>query len=108
MEEDKLREIAQQEMKKAIMENLDSALIFTYIQKLEQENKELEYKLAVEKTDNIYHKEETCEETIPRYKILEKIKELEKTYAWALHCDKDYELTRSKYQIEVLNELLNG
>ena len=50
MEEDKFREIAQQEMKKAIMENLDSALIFTYIQKLEQENKELKERL----NKNIY------------------------------------------------------
>lgn len=36
-EEEKLRKIANEEMKKAIMENLDSSLIFTYIQSLEKE-----------------------------------------------------------------------
>lgn len=45
MDKEELKVVVQQEMKKTIMENLDSSLIFTYIQKLEQENKELKSQL---------------------------------------------------------------
>lgn len=47
--------------------NLIEELIDLYIK--------LQYKLEVEKIDNKYNQEERDEETIPRYKILEKIKE---------------------------------
>lgn len=42
---DDVREIAREEMSKAIIENLDSALIFHYIRHLENRVKELEAKL---------------------------------------------------------------
>ena len=41
MEEDKFRKIAKEEITKAIMQNIDSTLIFSYIQALEKENKAL-------------------------------------------------------------------
>ena len=41
MNEEELRKIAKEEMSKSIMDNLDGALIFTYITNLEKENKEL-------------------------------------------------------------------
>lgn len=43
-----------------------------------EKNKELQYKLELKKIDNKYNQEERDEETIPKYKIREKIKELEK------------------------------
>lgn len=43
MSEEELRKIAKEEMAKSIMDNLDSALIFTYIKNLEEENKQLKF-----------------------------------------------------------------
>lgn len=47
------------------------------IKELKEKIVDLETKLAIEKIDNKYNQEERDEETIPRYKIREKIKELE-------------------------------
>lgn len=55
--EDKLREIAKEEMQKAIMENLDSTLIFTYINKLEEENKQLKFDKEQERAIKRHYKE---------------------------------------------------
>lgn len=65
MELEELRKIAQEEIKKQIIENLDSSLVFTYIQNLENENKKLQDKLK---------------ESIPRAVMEEKIKELDYSY----------------------------
>ena len=43
MNEEELRELAKEEISKAIMNNLDSTLIFTYIKRLEEENRQLEF-----------------------------------------------------------------
>lgn len=59
------------------VEELLKGLLDLYKQEKEK-NKKIKIELEVEKTDNIYNKEETTEETIPKYKIREKIKELEK------------------------------
>lgn len=48
------------------------------VKQLEKKIVDLETKLAIETIDNKYNQEERDEETIPRYKIREKIKELEK------------------------------
>lgn len=45
MDKEELKVMVQQEMKETIMKELDSSIIFTYIQKLEQENKELKSQL---------------------------------------------------------------
>lgn len=50
MNREELKVMVQQEMKETIMKELDSSMIFTYIQKLEQENKELKERL----NKNIY------------------------------------------------------
>lgn len=42
---DEIRKIAQEELAKQIRENIDSALIFSYINQLEQENNDLKQKL---------------------------------------------------------------
>lgn len=42
MNKKEIKELARQEFINNVMSNLDSSLIFTYIQKLEQENKEQE------------------------------------------------------------------
>ena len=39
--EEELRKIANEEMKKIIMTDIDSSIIFTYIQTLEKQNKEM-------------------------------------------------------------------
>lgn len=51
MNEEEIRQIAQEELSKQIMENLDSGIIFKYINTLEERNKNLE---QIEKE----HKEE--------------------------------------------------
>lgn len=51
-------------------------LIYLY-NKEKEKNKELQYKLELEKIDNKYNQEERDEETIPKYKIREKITECE-------------------------------
>lgn len=48
MDKEELKVMVQQEMKETIMKELDSSIIFTYIQKLEQENKELKSQLIKE------------------------------------------------------------
>ncbi len=42
MNENELRKIAKEEITKAIMDNMDSTLIFTYIKNLEDRIKDLE------------------------------------------------------------------
>jgi hypothetical protein len=59
-------------VKQAIQDLLD------LYEKEKEKNKELQYKLEVEKIDNKYNQEERDEETIPKYKIREKIEELDK------------------------------
>ena len=51
MDKEELKVMVQQEMKETIMKELDSSIIFTYIQKLEQENKELKSQLI----GNVYY-----------------------------------------------------
>ena len=63
--------------------------------------KELEYQLEIEKIDNKYNQEERDEETIPRYKIREKI-EFYKRYGKIKNSD-EYVMSE---EIEVLQELL--
>lgn len=73
--------------------NLIEELIDLYIK--------LQYKLEVEKIDNKYNQEERDEETIPRYKIREKIKQIKMKadYDWLFKYD--YEEV-----IDILEELL--
>lgn len=63
MNEKEFRQIAQEELSKQIMENLDSGIIFKYINTLEERNKDLE---QIEKE----HKEENG-------RLRDRIKELE-------------------------------
>ena len=51
--------------------------IINLLNKQQEKIVDLETKLAIEKIENKYIQEERDEETIPRYKIREKIKELE-------------------------------
>lgn len=53
MEEGLLRKIANEEIKKVILADIDSALIFTYIQTLEKQNKELK-KILKERFGYLY------------------------------------------------------
>jgi len=96
MSEEELRKIAKEEASKFIMENLNSAIIFTYIQNLEKEienlkgiNKEhqkINGKLReeIERQGNIREIEEKYieENFISKDKIREKIKELEGQEDW--------------------------
>lgn len=78
MEEDKLREIAKQEMTNAIMNNIDSTLIFTYIKNLEDMNEVLEQENQSYKD---YYGTPPCYDDakyIPKSKIKEKIEEYKK------------------------------
>lgn len=54
------------------------------IKELKEKIADLETKLAIEKIDNKYNQEERDEETIPRYKIREKIEEIE-SFDKAMH-----------------------
>ena len=49
------------------------------IENLINRNKELEYKLEIEKIDNKYNQEERDEETIPRYIIRDLMQDIEET-----------------------------
>ena len=93
MEEDKLREIAKEEMEKAIMKNIDSSLIFAYVKKLEEENENLKQAIKInqdlyetkcnenkELEDKMKIREHNYQvaiaETINKYEVKEKIEEL--------------------------------
>ena len=69
--------------------NLIEELIDLYIK--------LQYELEVEKIDNKYNQEERDEETIPRYKIIELLKEIqeEKDKATKHILKKDYHLAEN-------------
>ena len=72
MNEEELRKIAKEEASKFIMENLNSAIIFTYIQNLEKEIEELKVINQMQK-----YRIETIDERelVSKDKIREKIKE---------------------------------
>ena len=72
MSEEELRKIAKEEASKFIMENLNSAIIFTYIQNLEKEIEELKVINQMQK-----YRIETIDERelVSKDKIREKIKE---------------------------------
>lgn len=74
---------------------------YNSIHKLLKEIVDLKTKLEIEKIDNKYNQEERDEETIPRYKIREKIKKYDK---WILEGgDYTESLEAQRY---ALNELL--
>lgn len=75
----------------------DSDLILDLI----KEYQKIKMQLEVEKIDNKYNQEETHEETIPRYKIEEKIEEIT-SYAYTSAEERDCQ----DYAIQVLKELL--
>lgn len=86
MSVEELRKIAKEEASKFIMENLNSAIIFTYIQNLEKEIENLKQLMAHK---NAYTKklEEDLYENASNYvvskdKIRERIKELEGQEDW--------------------------
>ena len=56
----------------------DMNIVLNIVEKQSKEIEELKMQLEIEKIDNKYNQEETCEETIPRYKIKQKIEELKK------------------------------
>ena len=64
-------------------------IIIDLLNKQQEKIVDLETKLEIEKIDNKYNQEERNEETIPRYKIRNKIKELETLY----DCNLDTALT---------------
>lgn len=105
MSVEELRKIAKEEASKFIMENLNSAIIFTYIQNLEKEIENLKQLMAHK---NAYTKklEEDLYENASNYivskdKIREKIKEIErKSFENKINYSEYY------YKTEILKELL--
>ena len=100
MEEDKLREIAKQEMTNAIMNNLDSSLIFTYIKNLEDKNKELE---------NYYKNEKVLwdrKDYISKSKIQEKIEEIKERKDIDGACETVLAGFQREAKLDILQELL--
>lgn len=72
--EELIREYANKAMEKQIKENLDSSLIFKYIDNLEKENNRLrEYEKYYQKEINL------LDNYIPKQKILDKIDALKET-----------------------------
>lgn len=101
MSEEELRKIAKEEASKFIMENLNSAIIFTYIQNLEKEIEELKVinqmqKCRIETIDE--------RELVSKDKIRAKIKELE-DYMILFTNDKE-KFNRYKYARNILEKLL--
>lgn len=118
MSVEELRKIAKEEASKFIMENLNSAIIFTYIQNLEKEienlkeiNKEHQ-KLNGELRDEIKRQGNTREieekyieeNFISKDEIREKIKDLE-DYMILFTNDKE-KFNRYKYARDILEKLL--
>ena len=68
-----------------------------------KEYQKIKMQLEVEKIDNKYNQQETHEETIPRYKIIEKINELEGQEDWYI----EHKSLDDLYgRIDLLKELL--
>ena len=86
--------------------------IIDLLNKQQEKIVDLETKLAIETIDNKYNQEERDEETIPRYKIREKLKELEEQKEKLKYdgnrCFADYEqfCKNLKFFKEQLEELL--
>lgn len=78
--------------------NLIEELIDLYIK--------LQYKLEVEKIDNKYNQEERDEETIPRYKIRELLKEIQEQYERYLFVGNEARNRAYEICINKLNKLL--
>ena len=90
MNEKEFRQIAQEELSKQIMENLNSGIIFKYINTLEERNKDLE---EIEKE----HKEENG-------RLRDKIKELEEIDLTIVYMDGIYD-ERDKWKIKVKKKI---
>lgn len=101
MSVEELRKIAKEEASKFIMENLNSAIIFTYIQNLEKEIEELKVINQMQK-----YRIETIDERelVSKDKIREKIKDLE-NYMILFTNDKE-KFNRYKYARDILEKLL--
>ena len=86
--------------------------IIDLLNKQQEKIVDLETKLAIETIDNKYNQEERDEETIPRYKIREKLKELEEQKEKLKYdgnrCFADYEqfCKNLKFFNEQIEELL--
>ena len=101
MSVEELRKIAKEEASKFIMENLNSAIIFTYIQNLEKVIEELKVINQMQK-----YRIETIDERelVSKDKIREKIKDLE-NYMILFTNDKE-KFNRYKYARDILEKLL--
>lgn len=101
MSEEEIRKMLNTEIKEEIKLNLDSALIFTYVQALEKENAELKQKYSDEEIRNTIinrYREVIEKEYISKDKIRDKIKEIED--------DKYEHLLARENIIKTLEELL--
>ena len=78
MNEERLRKIAQEEIKKQIMENLDSSIIFTYINNLEEnlKNNYISKDKIRAKIDEICENHKIYEEYFVVVKVIDILKEL--------------------------------
>lgn len=101
MSVEELRKIAKEEASKFIMENLNSAIIFTYIQNLEKEIEELKVINQMQK-----YRIETIDERelVSKDKIREKIKDLEDNMI--LFTNDKEKFNRYKYARDILEKLL--
>ena len=101
MSVEELRKIAKEEASKFIMENLNSVIIFTYIQNLEKVIEELKVINQMQK-----YRIETIDERelVSKDKIREKIKDLE-NYMILFTNDKE-KFNRYKYARDILEKLL--
>lgn len=128
MNEKEFRQIAQEELSKQIMENLNSGIIFKYINTLEERNKDLEEIEKEHKEENGRLREENKKLQefyekyydsinselngllthkfigyIPKSKIKEKMELLREDIQYSAN---PLSIDNSKYAIEVLEELL--
>ena len=87
------------------MVDLIQGLLDLYTKEKEK-NKELKMQLEVEKIDNKYNQEEASEEMIPRYKIKEKIEELNKEYKEAYNKGFKTDMVNRLREIKLMQSLL--
>lgn len=88
-------------------------ILIDLLNKQQEKIVDLETKLAIETIDNKYNQEERDEETIPRYKIREKIKafqdvkkEIIKNENKLSRASITYDIVRNDYCEKMLNQLL--
>lgn len=79
MNEEILRKIAQEEIKKQIMENLDSSIIFTYINNLEKQLEQEKEKNIADMIKDTEFSDFIKERYILKNKIRAKIEEIKNT-----------------------------